>query len=204
MKVLLLNGSPHEHGNTRCALDMAASVLQSLGIETELFWLGTEPVSGCIGCGACKSLGRCFMNDIVNEFCARMDQCDGLIVGTPVYFASPAGSLTAFLDRVFYSHSFPHKPAAAVTCARRAGTASTCDVLNRYFTIGEMPVIFSTYWNGVFGRNAGEAEKDGEGMQTVRNLAANMAWLLKCIEAGKAAGIVPPVAEREHKTNFIR
>lgn len=206
MKVLLLNGSPHEKGNTYTALDAASALLREQGVGTELFWLGTEPVSGCTGCGACGKLGRCVIDDKVNLFCDKLADCDGLIVGTPAHYASPAGALIAFLDRAFYARSrdFAHKPAAAVAIARRAGTTASLDVINKYFTISQMPVVSSSYWNVAFGRAPGETKLDAEGMQTVRNMARNMAWLLRCIEAGKSAGIDAPPTERGSVTNFIR
>ena len=206
MKVLLLNGSPHEKGNTYTALDTAAALLREQGIDTEIFWLGTEPVSGCTGCGACGKLGKCVIDDKVNLFCEKLADCDGLIVGTPVHYASPAGALIAFLDRAFYacSRSFAHKPAAAIAIARRAGTTASLDVINKYFTISQMPVVSSSYWNVAFGRAPGEAKLDAEGMQTVRNMARNMAWLLRCIDAGKSVGIDAPQTERGSITNFIR
>lgn len=206
MKVLLINGSPHEHGCTRAALDEVARTLSECGVETELINLGAGQFSGCRACGGCAKTGRCVINDGVNEAIEALAAADGLIVGTPVHYASPAGALLAFLDRMFFAGAdrFAHKPAAAFTSARRAGTTATLDVINKYFTISEMPIVSSTYWNMVHGARAADAAEDAEGMQTARNLARNMAWLLRCIEAGRAAGIEPPTAELDKRTNFIR
>lgn len=206
MKVMLLNGSPRADGNTNLALTEIAKTLNENGIETEIFQIGTDPVPGCTACTACYKLGHCVKNDIVTEFAKKMEECDGLVIGSPVYFASPNGSLIAFLDRLFYSASeaMTHKPAAAVACARRGGTTAALDVLNKYITYNEMPLVSSTYWNNIHGRAKGEAAQDAEGMQTMRNIGTNMAWLLKCIEAGKAAGVAVPTAESGSITNFIR
>lgn len=204
MKVLLLNGSPRSNGNTYIALEEISKTLALEGIDSEIFQIGTEPISGCIACGGCNTEDKCIIEDRVADFIEAMNKCDGLIVGTPVYYASPAGSLISLLDRAFYSSDFSHKPAAAVACARRAGTTAALDVINKYFSISQMPIVSSTYWNMVHGRRAGEAAMDTEGLQTMRNLAKNMAWMLKCIEAGKNAGIQLPEAERSSITNFIR
>lgn len=206
MKVMLLNGSPRADGNTYIALRTVADKLEELGIETEIFQLGTDPVAGCTACKACYKLGHCVKNDRAVEFSEKLQAADGLIVGTPVYFAAPNGSLISFLNRVFYStgHKMRFKPAAAIACARRGGTTASFDVLNKYFTLNQMPVVPSTYWNIVHGLQKGEVVQDEEGLRTMRNLAQNMAWMLKCIEAGKAAGIMPPKAERGDMTNFIR
>ena len=206
MKVMLLNGSPNAHGNTRAALEECAKELERLGVETELVDIGTKPISGCTACNACVRLGRCVIDDGVNVFADKLLAADGLIVGTPVHYASPGGAVISFLDRLFYNRQglYAHKLAAGVAVARRAGTVASIDVLNKYFTIAQMPVVSSTYWNDVFGTVPGEAAKDGEGMQTMRNLARNMAWLLKCIELGRANGVNPPEAEQEQSTNFIR
>lgn len=202
MKVLLINGSPRERGNTRAALDEIARTLAAEGVETELISVGTGPVSGCTACGACAKTGRCVLEGGVNEAVEALAAADGLIVGTPVHYASPAGALLAFLDRMFYAGAerFAHKPAAAFACARRAGTTASLDVINKYFTISQMPVVSSTYWSQIYGGAPGDASQDAEGLQTARNLARNMAWLLKCI----AAGPEPPEAETAARTNFIR
>lgn len=207
MKVLLVNGSPKAAGNTARALAEVAGQLEAEGIETQTFQLGAKPIRDCIGCGACGKLGgRCtFDDDIVNEFIAAAEQADGFVFGTPVYYAHPSGRILSFLDRAFYADgaAFAHKPGAAIAVARRAGADTSFDVLNKYFTINQMPVVSSTYWNNAFGAVPGEAAQDAEGMATMRNIGKNMAWLLHCIEAGRTAGIEAPVAERV-KMNFIR
>lgn len=206
MKVLLINGSPHEHGCTRAALDEVARTLSDCGVETELINIGTGAVAGCTACGGCARTGRCVVDDGVNAAIEALAAADGLIVGSPVHYASPAGALLAFLDRMFFAGAdrFAHKPAAAFTSARRAGTTASLDVINKYFTISQMPVVSSTYWNMVHGGRAEDVAEDAEGLQTARNLARNMAWLLRCIEAGCKAGIEPPEAELKNRTNFIR
>lgn len=207
MKVLLINGSPHAHGCTYTALSEVASVLNDQGISTQIFQLGKEAIPGCIACGACrKNIGRCFRNDIVNEVVSLAAQSDGFVFGSPVYYASMSGQMSAFLDRLFYSGRpyFVGKPGTAVVSCRRGGASASFDQINKYFTISEMPVVSSNYWNQVHGSNAEEVKQDEEGMQTMRQLGRNMAWLLKCIEAGKAAGIPMPETEERIWTNFIR
>jgi len=207
MKVLLINGSPHAHGCTYTALSEVASVLNDQGISTQIFQLGKEAIPGCIACGACrKNIGRCFRNDIVNEVVSLAAQSDGFVFGSPVYYASMSGQMSAFLDRLFYSGRpyFVGKPGTAVVSCRRGGASASFDQINKYFTISEMPVVSSNYWNQVHGGNAEEVKQDEEGMQTMRQLGRNMAWLLKCIEAGKAAGIPMPETEERIWTNFIR
>ncbi len=207
MKVLLLNGSPNEKGCTWRALKEVSDTLQAEGIDTEIFWIGKKAVAGCIGCGGCaKNHGRCvFSNDPVNEVLDKMEGSDGLIVGSPVYFASPNGALVALLDRMFMAGGcFRMKPAAAVTSARRAGTTATLEVMNKYFLMSEMPVVSANYCNMVHGHSADEVEKDLEGLQIMRTLGRNMAWMLKCMDAGKKAGIVLPQAEAKVKTSYIR
>jgi multimeric flavodoxin WrbA len=205
MKVILVNGSPHEHGTTSAALNEVASALNADGVETEVFWLGKSPLSGCMGCGGCAKTGRCVINDNVNAFLDKAESADGFIFGTPVHFASASGAITSFMDRAFYGRGklFAYKPAAAVVVCRRGGASATFDVLNKYFTISNMPIVSSTYWNDVHGKSAAEAALDEEGMQTMRSLGHNMAWLLKCIDLGKASGI-SPVKEKKVYTNFIR
>lgn len=207
-KVLLVNGSSRQEGNTSVALAEVAAALEGHGVETETMWLGNKPVNDCIACGKCAELGgKCVVdNDVVNELIAKAAQADGFVFGTPVYYAHPSGRILCALDRAFYAGgaAFRHKPGAAVAVARRGGTTASFDVLNKYFTICEMPVVSSTYWNNVHGRLPGEAAQDAEGLQTMRNIGQNMAWLLKCIEAGKAADIDVPVAERGQMTNYIR
>jgi len=207
MKVLLLNGSPHKEGCTNRALLEVAGSLKAEGINTELVHLGNKAIHGCIACGTCMKKGACvFEDDPVNEFIEKMKQADGLIVGSPVYYASANGTLFSFLDRLFYAggKNFAHKPGAAIASARRAGTTATLDALNKYFTIAQMPLVSSSYWNMVHGRTPEDVEQDLEGLYTMRTLGKNMAWLLKCIEAGKAAGISLPNKEEKVWTNFIR
>ena len=206
MKVLMLNGSSHINGTTMAALTEVGKALEEDGIEYEIFQIGGGPIADCLGCGQCTENGCIFSDDAVNAFVAKAKEADGYIFGTPVYYAHPSGRIQSFLDRVFYSSGrcFAHKPGASVAVARRGGTATTFDVLNKYFGITQMITVGSTYWNQVHGRNAEDAAKDLEGMQTMRNLGHNMAWILKCLEVGKEKGIVPPVADRSNQTNFIR
>lgn len=206
MKVLMLNGSSHINGTTMAALTEVGKTLEEDGIEYEIFQIGGGPVADCLGCGQCTENGCIFSDDAVNAFVAKAKEADGYIFGTPVYYAHPSGRIQSFLDRVFYSSGkhFAHKPGASVAVARRGGTATTFDVLNKYFGITQMITVGSTYWNQVHGRNAEDAAKDLEGMQTMRNLGHNMAWVLKCLEAGKEKGLVPPTADRSNQTNFIR
>lgn len=208
MKVLLLNGSSRPSGCTYTALREVAVSLEVAGIETEILFLGNEPVRDCTACGTCAKVpGKCvFDDDIVNRIIEKARGADGFIFGTPVYYAHPSGRILSVLDRVFYAgkSAFIHKPAAAIASARRAGTTATLDVLQKYFTISQMPVVTSTYWTMVHGKQPEDVLKDEEGLQTMRNLASNMAWMLRCIEAGKAAGIQPPQEEFGARTNFIR
>jgi multimeric flavodoxin WrbA len=210
MKVVLVNGSPHKNGCTYTALEEVANALVADGIETEIFQIGTKPISGCIACYKCREIGRCAFNDKVNEFAEIAKTADGFVFGSPVHYASAGGTITSFMDRVFYSdacsgrRSFYLKPAAAVVSARRAGTTATFDQLNKYFTISEMPVISSQYWNMVHGSTAEDVKKDLEGMQIMRTLGRNMSWFLKCKEAGMKAGIPLPKREERVNTNFIR
>ncbi|MBE7087432.1 MAG: flavodoxin family protein [Clostridiales bacterium] len=205
MKVLLLNGSPHENGTTKKALSVVANALNEEGIETEILTVGNKNVSGCSACGGCSKNGRCVKGDIVNDIIEKISNSDGLIVGSPVYYASINGTLKGILDRVFYARKgFEGKPAAAVAVARRAGTTATLDILNKYFMISNMPVVSSQYWNMVFGSNGDQAESDTEGMQTMRILGKNMAWLIKCINSGKENGIPFPTHPAHVKTNFIK
>lgn len=206
MKVLLLNGSPHARGCTYTALSEVAGQLNQNGVETEIVQIGAGPVHGCIACGKCRETGSCVFDDIVNEILKKMEDADGLVVGTPVYYASPNGSLIALLDRLFYAGKtqFAYKPAAAVASARRAGTTAALDVVNKYFTISQMPVVSSQYWNMVHGNTPEQVRQDQEGLQIMRTLGNNMAWLLRCIEAGKAAGVEPVKETPRVATNFIR
>lgn len=206
MKVLLVNGGPHEKGCTYTALEEVSKTLQKNGIETEIIWLGVNPIAGCIGCNACLKTGKCFRNDIVNEFIEKSKEADGFVFGTPVHFASSAGSLTSFMDRVFYGRGelFKNKPACCVVSCRRGGATATFDQINKYFSICNMPIVTSQYWNQVHGTNPDEVRKDEEGMQTMRTLGNNMAWLLKCIDVAKKNGVEYPENEKAVKTNFVR
>ena len=205
MKVMLINGSPHKQGCTYTALAETAKELNNNGIETEICWVGNNGIRDCIACGTCASAGKCVFDDAVNEIAGKMSECDGLIVGSPVYYASPNGAVYSLLDRLFMScPDLAHKPAAAVASARRAGTTATIDGILKYFTIRQMPVVSSTYWPMVHGSKPEDVMQDEEGLQTMRNLAKNMAWLIKCIDAGKKAGIDVPATETGAKTNFIR
>ena len=207
MKVLLVNGSPHEKGCTYRALCEVAKALEENGVETEIFHIGKKPLAGCLGCGACAKLGKCVTDDVVGAFAQKAENADGFVFGSPVYYASAAGQMVSFMDRLFYSagKKLAFKPAAAVASARRAGTVATFDVLNKYFTINNMPVVSANYWNGVHGGNntPADVEKDEEGLQTMRLLGNNMAWLLKCLALGKEAGLEPK-RETKLRTNFIR
>lgn len=208
MKVLLLNGSCKPNGCTNEALTEIAKTLQEEGIDSEIVCLGAEPIRDCIGCLGCKDLDcKCvFADDMVNEVLEKAKECDGFIFGTPVYYAHPSARVLCALDRMFYSSKkvFMHKPGAAIASARRAGTTASLDVLNKYFTIAEMPVVSSSYWNMVHGNKPEEVRQDEEGLQVMRNLARNMAWMLKCIQAGKEQGVSLPENEYSHRTSFIR
>ena len=206
MKVLMLNGSAHVNGTTATALEEIGKVLEQEGMEYEIFQIGGGPIRDCIGCGQCTEQGCVFTDDAVNAFVKKAKEADGFVFGTPVYYAHPSGRVQSFLDRVFYSSGalFAHKPGAAVAVARRGGTSASLDALNKYFGITQMITVGSTYWNMAHGTNGDDAIKDREGMQTMRNLGRNMAWILNCIEAGKKQGIYCPQAERTERTNFIR
>ena len=186
MKVLLVNGSGHAKGCTYTALEEVAGALEKNGIETEIIQVGTQPIAGCIGCGACLKTGKCFREDVVNEFVEKAKTADGFIFGSPVHYASASGMITSFLDRAFYGKSalFQGKPGACIVSCRRGGASAAFDQLNKYFTINCMPVVSSQYWNQVHGNTPEEVKQDLEGMQTMRTLGNNMAWLLKCIEKG--------------------
>ena len=209
MKVLLINGSPHKEGCTYTALSEIAKTLAEEGVDSEIAWIGRDMIRGCQACVTCKTKGngRCvFDDDVVNSLIEKAAAADGLIVGSPVYYSGSNGALNAILDRMFYAGggALAFKPAAAIASARRAGTTATIERLNQYFAISNMPIVSSTYWNMVHGNAPEEVLQDAEGLQTMRNLARNMAWMLRCIEAGKAAGCKAPVPERGNKTNFIR
>ncbi len=208
MKVILVNGSGNKNGCTFTALSEICNVLEQKGIETEIFQLGKNPVRDCIGCGACRKIGeKCvFDDDLVNEFIEKAKTADGFIFGSPVYYAHPSGRLLSFMDRAFFAAKtvFEFKPAAAIVSARRAGTTASVDAITKHFTISNMPVVSSNYWNMVHGNSPDEVKQDLEGLQIMRNLAHNMAWLLNCIQAGKNSGFDHPVLEEKIWTNFIR
>lgn len=208
MNVILFNGSPKEKGCTYTALSEVSMQLNKNGIDTEIIHVAGDVLSGCKACGYCtKNNNKCmFSDDKVNETIEKVEAADGLIVGSPVYYASPNGSLISFLDRFFYAGTgrYAFKPAAAVVSARRAGTTATLDVINKYFHFAKMPIVSANYWNMVHGGSPEEVKQDLEGLQIMRTLADNMAWLLKSIEAGKNAGVIQPTAEQKIKTSFIR
>lgn len=207
MKVLLVNGSPHEKGCTFTALSEIAAQLEKEGVDAEIFNIGVQPTMPCMACRACKKLGKCVIDDKVNEFVAKAEGFDGFVFGSPVHYASASGVIVPFMDRVFYSAApevFRLKPAAAVVSARRAGTTATLDQLNKYFQISEMPVVSGRYWNMVHGNTPDEVRQDAEGLQNMRILAKNMAYLLKCKQAAAKADIMPPDRETPEHTNFIR
>ncbi len=204
MKVLLINGSPHKNGCTFTALNEVAGVLNKNDISTEIYYLGTEAMQGCIACGKCRETGLCIFNDAVNEIGERLGEFDGLVLGSPVYYAGPAGQLCAFCDRLFYSYGpqMAGKLAAAVVSCRRGGATASFDRLNKYFTICKMQVVGSQYWNMVHGFTAEDVLKDKEGLQTMRTLGQNMAWLLKCIDLGRQNGIERPEYESAVMSSF--
>lgn len=210
LKVLLINGSPNEHGCTYTALSEVASALSGEGLETEIVWIGKEPIRGCIGCGGCARLGqrRCvFDGDPVNALIAKAEKADGLVFGSPVHYASAGGSITSLMDRLFYAGSavMRGKPAAAVVSARRAGTTSAIDQLNKYFTISGMPIVSGQYWPMVHGNTPDEVKQDAEGLQIMRTLGRNMAYMIKCFALARENGLLAPAPEKERqRTNFIR
>ena len=211
LKVLLFNGSPNKEGCTYTALKEIADTLKLEGVDSELFHVGREPITSCMACGACTKLGRCVIDDRVNEFVELAKTCDGFVIGSPVHYASSSGATVAFLDRAFYSASragqkdiFAHKPGVAIASARRAGTTTTLDQLNKYFTINQMLLVSGRYWNMVLGRTPNDVRQDLEGLQNMRFVARNLAWTLKCIKAGKQIGIEPPKQEDVLFTDFIR
>ena len=205
MKALLINGSPHANGCTFTALSIVAEELQKNGIETEIVHIGNKDIRGCIACGKCAELGRCVFNDMVNEVAPKFEQADGLVVGSPVYYAGPNGTLTNLLDRLFFSTPFDKrmKVGAAVVSARRGGTTAAFDRLNKYFTISEMPVVSSRYWNMVHGHSAEDVMKDEEGCQIMRILGRNMAFLMRAIAAERERNGLPEKEVTKY-TNFIR
>jgi multimeric flavodoxin WrbA len=198
-KVLLINGSPNKEGNTAIALKEIAAQLALHGIESEIFWIGAGPMQGCIGCGSCGKAGGCVLAQDVNTCAEKLRGCAALVIGSPVYYAGPNGALCAFLDRLFYSHGreLDGKPGACAVVCRRGGASAAFDRLNKYFTISNMPVAPSQYWNSVHGAAPGEAAADAEGLQTMRTLADNLAWMIDALPA-------PPARQPHMRTNFIR
>lgn len=205
MNVLMINGSPHKEGNTYIALKEMEKVFQKEGIACEIIHIGNKAIRGCIACRVCAEKGKCVFEDCVNEIAPKFEACDGLIIGSPVYYASANGTLVSFLDRLFFSTPFDKtmKVGASVVAARRGGLSSTFDELNKYFTISGMPVASGQYWNSIHGREIGEAAKDAEGLQGMRTLANNMSFLIKSIALGKEQ-LGMPVKEAMQHTNFIR
>lgn len=205
MKVLMINGSPHSKGNTYIALTEMQRIFKENGIETEIVHVGNKDIRGCIACNSCAETGKCVFNDIVNETAKKFEECDGLVVGTPVYYASANSTLISFLTRLFYSTHFDKtmKVGAGIAVARRGGLSATFDELNKFFTISGMPIASSQYWNSVHGRTQGEASQDEEGLQTMRTLARNMSFLMKSIVLGKETYGLPE-KEPFQRTNFIR
>lgn len=206
MKVLLVNGSPHKEGCTYTALCEVETTLQANGIETELLYLGKKPLAGCIACGNCFQTGHCFRDDVVQDIQQRLEEFDGMVIGSPVYYSGPTGQLISFLNRLFYAteNRMAGKVGAAVVSCRRGGASATFEQLNQYFTICNMPVVSSQYWNSVHGFTPDDVRKDKEGLQTMRVVGQNMAWLLKCIACGKQNGIVKPEYESRMRTHFIQ
>lgn len=212
MKVLMVNGSSHPHGTTMRALEEMIKVFEKEGVETEVVQLGGKPLADCLQCNKCAETCTCiFKDDGVNEFIDKAYEADGFVFATPTYFAHPSGRIFSFLDRAFYASArgevydaFKFKPGAAVAVARRGGTTAALDALNKYFAIAQMPVAGSTYWNIAHGLYAEEAPQDEEGMQTMRNLARNMTWMMRCFKAGKDAGVAYPATETDYVTNFVK
>lgn len=206
MKILLVNGSPNQHGCTDRALQEIADTLSKNDIDSEILWLGKKPMQDCIACFKCQETGKCVFNDLVNETSERFDDFDGLVVGSPVYYGGPNGRLTSFLDRFIFStdkKKLSGKLAASVVSCRRGGASASFERLNQYFLMTNMHIVSSQYWNQVHGYTAGDVEKDAEGLQTMRTLAQNIAWLLKSIESGKKNGVEQPKHEETIYTNFI-
>ena len=212
MKVLMLNGSWNQDGSTRAGLDEMAKVFAAEGVETEIVTIGGKPIADCIACGKCAELKHCvFENDGVNDFAAKAKDAAGFVFGSPVYYAHPSGRIQSFLDRLFFSTmnadryaSLRHKPCASIVVARRAGTSASFDVLNKYATISQMIVVGSSYWNEFHALTKDDVPQDPEGLQTLRNLARNMVYVMKCQKAGRDAGILPPANESGVFTNFVR
>lgn len=205
MKVILVNGSMKEFGSTNFVLEQAKEQLEKNNIEAEIFWIGDNPISGCIGCNKCKLNKRCYINDKVNEFLEKAEKANAFIFATPIHFAAISGSLSSFMDRAFYIKKsiFANKAVASITVQRRAGGTSGIDEMNKYFLMSNMILVGSQYWNIVYGANKEEIKKDKEGLQTVRTLCNNMTWILNCIKEGEKVGIKLPINEEVIKTNFI-
>ena len=206
MKVLLINGSPKANGNTAFALQQMSEVFESNGLEAEIIQVGNQQIRGCMACGGCYKIGKCVFDDLVNETAEKFKDADGIVLGSPVYYASPNGTLLSFLDRLFYSSGAIDKRmkvGASVVIARRGGCSASLEVLNKYFTISQMPVASSTYWNMIHGSKPGEAAQDAEGIRTVRNLAKNMVFLMRAIASEKDRAEFPEL-EQKVFTNFIR
>lgn len=206
MKVMLINGSPHEKGCTYTALSAVAAQLEANGIQADIRWIGTQPIGGCIGCGACREKKACVFEDMVNELAAAAKDYDGFVFGSPVHYAAISGNMTSLMDRLFYSGSkhFRYKPAAVVVSARRAGTTAALEQISKYMALNHMPMVYGSYWPMVHGSNAEQVLQDAEGMEVMAQMGRNMAWLLKCIQAGKDAGIERPKNLPRPMTNFIR
>ena len=206
MNVLLINGSPHKHGCTDAALREVAAALNADGIETTIVHIGAAPVGGCVGCGGCAKAGHCVFGGPVADVVPLAEKADGFVFGAPVHYATAAAGMLGFMHRLAYSagRTLRHKPAAVVTSARRAGTTSALEALEKVPQFFEMPLISSTYWPMVHGSKAEDVPTDAEGLQIMHNLGHNMAWMLRCIEAGRSAGIEPPTAENGVRTNFVR
>ena len=206
MKVLMINGSPRANGNTAIALDEVKKIFEGEGVEVEYIQVGNMTIRGCLGCAGCYKTGKCAIDDIVNEIAPKLEECDGMVIGSPVYYAAASSTLTALLDRLFYSTHFDKrmKVGASVAVARRGGCSTTFDQLNKYFTISGMPIASSQYWNSVHGARIGEAAEDLEGLQTMRTLARNMLFLMKSIAIGKEKFGLPEQESKKQRTNFIR
>ena len=206
MKVLMLNGSPHETGCTYTALCEVAAALKAEGVQSEIINIYGKTQGGCLACGACGKLGKCVKDDLVNDLIPKLQECDGLVLGSPVHFASASGEMVMLLDRLFYANRkwLKNKPGAAVVSCRRAGSTASLEVLQKYINYAQMPLVASQYWPMVHGATAEDVKQDKEGLQIMRQLGRNMAWLMKCIAAGRAAGIEDPAQEPAERTNFIR
>ncbi len=206
MKVIMINGSPHKNGCTYTGLSIIAETLREQGIDSEIIFAGNDAIAGCRGCGACRKLGKCVIDDIVNDIATKLDEADGIVIGSPVHYAAASGQITSLCHRLFYSagSKLLCKPGCAIVSCRRGGASAAYDQLNKYFGINSMPMVTSSYWNQIHGNTPEEVLQDEEGVQTMRNLGLNMAWMLKCIEAGKAAGIERPEYGAKVRTNFVR